>query len=92
MTIIMTKQIGKFLLEGMIDNSTALSFQNYFEDVLNTCEELVVDVENVSQIDSSGMKALKSLYLYAKGCNRKFYVVGTGCKEIYDHFRLTQVA
>ena len=53
---------GIFLLEGTINASTALSFKNYIETVMFTVEDLVINIENVTEIDVNGLRAFRSIY------------------------------
>ncbi|WP_303317950.1 STAS domain-containing protein [Flavivirga abyssicola] len=92
MALKITDQNGTFLVEGTINTTTALNFQNHLEAILNTYETLTIDIENVTEIDASGMQALRALYNNALIYNRPFYIVGTGCKEVYDDFIFTYAA
>ncbi|WP_331497758.1 STAS domain-containing protein [Flavivirga spongiicola] len=92
MALKITKQNRTFLVEGTLNATTAMSFQNHLEAVLNTYETLTIDIEMVTEIDTNGMKALRALYSNALIYNRPFYIVGTGCKEIYDDLTFTNVA
>ncbi|GAA3612105.1 STAS domain-containing protein [Flavivirga amylovorans] len=92
MALKITNQDGTFLIEGTINTSTALNFQNHLESILNVYETLTIDIENVTEIDASGMNALRALYSNALIYNRPFYIIGTGCKEIYDDFMFTNAA
>ena len=71
---------------------TALSFKNHIETVMLNLEDLVINIENVTEIDTGGMIALRSIYAYTVKHDIKFFVVGTGCKEVYDDLYLSNVA
>ncbi|NMH88733.1 STAS domain-containing protein [Flavivirga algicola] len=92
MALKITEQNGTFLIEGTINTTTAMNFQNHLEAILNRRNMLTIDIENVTEIDASGMKALRALYGNALIYNRPFYIIGTGCKEIYDDFTFTDAA
>ncbi|AUP77642.1 STAS domain-containing protein [Flavivirga eckloniae] len=92
MALRITEQNGIFFLEGAINVSTTLNFQNHLESILNQKKGLTIDVENVTEIDPSGMQVLRELYSKAQSKKRPFFVVGTGCKEIYDDFLHTCAA
>ncbi|TGV00667.1 STAS domain-containing protein [Flavivirga rizhaonensis] len=92
MALKITEQNGTFLVEGTINANTALNFQNHLETILNVYETLTIDIENVTEIDASGMNALRALYSNALIYNRPFYILGTGCKEVYDDFMFTNAA
>ena len=92
MALTIRQQNNTLLVEGTINASTALSFQNHLEYILNTNKELIIDIENVIEIDVNGMKVLQALYTNAIKYKKTFYVVGTGCKEIQEHFESNQAA
>ncbi len=92
MALKITEQNGTFLVEGIINATTAMNFQNHLEAILNTYGALTIDIEKVTGIDTNGMNALRALYSNALIYNRPFYVVGAGCKEIHDDFTFTNVA
>ncbi|GAA3629595.1 STAS domain-containing protein [Flavivirga jejuensis] len=79
-----TNQNGTSLIEGTINASTALYFQDHLESILNLQKALTIDIENVTEIDASGMQALRTLYNNALSNNKPFHILGTGCKEVYD--------
>ncbi len=92
MALKITEQNRTFLVEGTINASTAMNFQNHLEAILNTYGTLTIDIENVTEIDANGMHALRALYSNALIYNRPFYIIGTGCKEIYEDFMFTDAA
>lgn len=92
MALKITQQNSVFIIEGTINASTAMHFQNYLESILNAYEALTIDIENVTEIDASGMKAMRALYSNALIYNRPFYIIGTGCKEVHDDFTFIKVA
>lgn len=83
---------GQFLIEGIINSSTANYFQDHCMMLLNEFGELTINIENTTEIDKSGLLALRAIYNQAITYNRKFYIVGIGCKEIYDDFRFSNAA
>lgn len=92
MALKITEQNGTFIVEGTINATTAMDFQNHLESIINVYETLTIDIENVTEIDTSGMKAMRALYSNALIYNRPFYILGTGCKEVYDDFSFTNAA
>ncbi|MDT0558982.1 hypothetical protein RM697_10005 [Ichthyenterobacterium sp. W332] len=80
---------GEFLVEGAINASTVKYFQNHCEILMQAFGDLTLNIEKITQIDKNGLLALRALYDNALNYNRGFYIVGVGCKEIYDEFRFT---
>lgn len=92
MALKITQQNGTFLVEGVINATTALSFKNHLNYILDKRKELIIDIENVTEIDTNGVNALQTLYTNAMIYNKSFFVVGTGCKEIQEHFESNNAA
>jgi anti-anti-sigma regulatory factor len=92
MALTIREKNNVFTIEGSINANTASNFQSHLEMLLNAFGELTIDIENVSEIDTNGLAAIRALYDNALNYNRGFFIVGTGCKEIYDEFRYTVLA
>lgn len=92
MALKITEQSGIFLVEGIINASTATNFKNHLESLLNEHETVTIDIENVTEIDACGMNVMRTLYSHALIKNRSFYIVGTGCKEVYDDLSFIDAA
>jgi anti-anti-sigma regulatory factor len=92
MALTIKENNGEYVVEGAINASTAKHFQNHCELLMKALGELTINIENITEIDKSGLNALKDLYDNALNYNRGFYMVGVGCKEIYDEFRFTVAA
>jgi len=87
MALTISKINDVFKVKGSINTNTAKSFQTHLEMVMNTQGELTIDINDVKEIDTRGLKALKALYHFALVHSREFYILGNGCKEIYDDFK-----
>lgn len=87
MALTIKENNGVFVVEGAINTSTAKHFQNHCEALLNALGELTIHIENVTEIDASGVNVIQALYLNARKQNRGFMVIGNISKNIYD--RLT---
>ena len=92
MALTIKQNNGEFLVEGSINSTTAKHFQIHCEALLNAFNELTINIEKVTSIDKNGLQALRALYDNALNYNRGFFIVGNGCKEIYDEFRFTVAA
>lgn len=75
-----------FFIEGSINVSTATQFKNHVEFLILYKKELTINIDNVTAIDSSGMQVFRDLYKTALAKNKKFVIVGYGCKEIIQDF------
>ncbi|GGD11653.1 STAS domain-containing protein [Hyunsoonleella pacifica] len=92
MALKITQKKEIFSVFGIINNTTALNFQNHISLAMKDVKELIIDIENVTTIDSAGMKALRAIYANCMTNNKRIYIIGTGCKEVYDDLYVTSVA
>lgn len=83
---------GNFVVKGVVNVLSARCFRSKCEKLLNTHGELTINIEQITEIDKAGLVAIRTLYDNALNHNRGFYMVGVGCKEIYDEFRYTVAA
>ncbi|WP_161804632.1 STAS domain-containing protein [Lacinutrix himadriensis] len=92
MALTITQQNNIITLEGVLNTNTLSSFKNHFSAILNTNKEVTLDIDKVTEIDASGMHALKEMYTNAIHNNNMFFVVGYGCKDVYEDFKYPNVA
>ncbi|MBU2938178.1 STAS domain-containing protein [Lacinutrix sp. C3R15] len=92
MALTITQKENIITLEGALNASTLNSFKNYFSLVLNTSKNFTLNIDKVTEIDVSGMRVLKEMYRNAIHNNNIFFVVGYGCKDIYEDFKCLNVA
>ncbi|ADV47457.1 hypothetical protein Celal_0100 [Cellulophaga algicola DSM 14237] len=78
---------GTFKVAGKINATTAPQFQSNFESNLDSLNKLTLDIDEITEVDAAGMKALRALYKKAFLENKSFSIIGNGCKDIYDDFR-----
>lgn len=92
MALKITHTKGIFLVEGVINAVTALNFKSHIEALIKSIDDLVINIEKVTEIDTNGMKALRSIYESSMAYDKNFYVVGLGCKEVYDDLYMNSAA
>jgi len=92
MALTITQKENTITLEGALNANTLNSFKNHFNVVLNTSKNLTLDIDKVTEIDASGMHELKKMYKTAIHNNNIFFVVGYGCKDVYEDFKYPNVA
>jgi anti-anti-sigma regulatory factor len=81
-----------FKVEGQINKVNASYFKTHFVITLNVLSGLVIDINKVTEIDSSGIQALKYIFKNALKFKKPFSIVGNGSKEIYAEFGYTKIA
>ena len=74
-------------IHGNIDFANAEFIKSNIEYLLDNHENIALNIENIVKIDYHGMAILQGLYFDALRNSRKFSIIGSGCKEIYDHFK-----
>jgi ABC-type transporter Mla MlaB component len=92
MGLTITRIKNTFNVEGHINVSTASYFRTHFAITLNSLDGLNIDINNVTEIDSDGINAIRTIYDKALMWNKPFAIVGKGSKEIYDAFKYFNVA
>ena len=55
-------------------------------------KEVTLDMDKLTEMDASGMHTLKEMYRNAIHSNNIFFIVGSGCKEVYEDFKYPNVA
>ncbi|WP_290470244.1 STAS domain-containing protein [Lacinutrix sp. MedPE-SW] len=86
MALTILRHQNTFTVKGKINAATASNFKTHFNMTLNCLKNLTIDINNVTEIDASGVDALKSIYENSKRWNKPFSIVGIGCKDLYEEF------
>lgn len=54
-----------------------------FFDTLNS---ITLSIQDIVSMDKYGVAAITNLHKRVLVKNKKFSIIGFGCKELYDHF------
>jgi anti-anti-sigma regulatory factor len=92
MALKITRNEKAFTVDGKINASTSSNFKTHFVITLNSLSDLTIDISKVTEIDSNGIEALKTIYNNAISWNKPFSIIGNGCKEIHEELRLNAIA
>lgn len=92
MSLQITEKNGVFHLNGRINNATIAFFKTYFKHNLAQTEKIIINIEQVAEINKSGLAMLNHFMKIANNSQKHFAITGYGCKEIYDHFNTVNVA
>ncbi len=90
MALKITRSNSIFEVEGPLNSATASFFKTHFIITLNSSNGLSIDINRVTEIDESGMKALKTLHEEASSWNKRLDLIGYRSREI--NLRLGQGA
>lgn len=86
MTLRILKKKSVYHVKGEIVSPNVSLLLNYFIKKINKKNKVTLNIEEARQIDRSGLNAIKELMTLASKKQKNFFIVGGGCKEIYDHF------
>ncbi|MCH2194243.1 hypothetical protein [Kordia sp.] len=92
MALQITQQNGTFLLKGKLNTTTSRSFIIHFEYIMEQQQNVVVNIDGITEIDYDGLEGIKTLTAIALRDHKMFSVIGNGCKDIYQDFNCSQVA
>lgn len=92
MSLTITRNNKIYEVEGSLNSSTASYFKTHLAITLNSLKGLAIDINKVTEIDESGMQALKSIFDKSIAWNKPFYIIGNGSKKIYKELDYLNVA
>ena len=86
MSLEILKKKNVYHLKGNVATPNVTSLLNYFTKKINKKSKITLNIDKAIEIDKNGLNAIKKLMVLASDKEKKFSIVGGGCKEIYDHF------
>jgi anti-anti-sigma regulatory factor len=92
MALTIKERSGTFFVQGTIDSTTASSFKNHFKFLMNDYKDLIINVDDVTKIDTSGMLVLYKLHMDSLIYGVNFKITGKASIKIYESFDCTKVA
>lgn len=90
MSLKITENNSTYYLKGAISKSTVKFFVNYFKRKLSKKQKVVLNIDKTKYIDKLGLNALKNILKKGKQKSKDVFIIGTGCKEIYDDMYQTE--
>ena len=91
MPLKISKNKSVYHLKGNVNTPDVKSFLTYFTDKINKKKKITLNIDGAEGIDKNGLNAIQQLMILATSKEKKFSIVGDGCKEIYDHFFINQL-
>ncbi len=79
---------GIFEIDGNIIGTNVTSVNHHFDHLLSTTDYIVISVDQVQKIDSSGVRMLTKLYQKAKKLNKVFKIISRDNHTIKKAFGL----
>ncbi|MCF7568297.1 hypothetical protein L3X37_07965 [Sabulilitoribacter arenilitoris] len=80
-----------FKMKGILSKRNLDVFKNEFKNVFDRLDTLTISIENIEWMDKYGVDAFAELHYEALSKNKKMAVIGLGCKELYEHFKSSDV-
>lgn len=87
MSLKISKKKSVYHLKGKLITPNVTKLLNFFTKKINKKQRIMLNIEEAVEIDQKGLNALGCLLNLATTKEKNFYIVGGGCKEIYDHFQ-----
>lgn len=81
-----------FEIKGSLNESNVHKFKSHFENIFNKTSRLVINIDELSSIDNHGVLAFEELYKESLKRNKKLFITGLGCREMYEHLKAMKVA
>lgn len=83
---------GVFMVEGPINTETAKLLKSHVNLLLNYRDEVTINIDHVTEIDTTGLSILRQLFECSEKEKQSFDITGYGWKEIYDDFKTNYAA
>ncbi len=83
---------GVCMIDGSINTTTAKMFKRHIRALMDKLGEVTINIENVKEIDVTGLSVLREFYVNQKKNKNVFSIIGHGCKEIYHDFKTYGIA
>ena len=81
-----SKKNSVYHLKGQIVARNVTKLLNYFIKKIDKKKTITLNIQEAIEIDKNGLNALQELMTLATSKEKRFFIIGDGCKEIYDHF------
>jgi anti-anti-sigma regulatory factor len=91
MPLKISKNKSVYHLKGKVKTPDVASFLTYFSEKIDKKKKITLNIDEAEEIDRNGLNAIQQLMILATSKEKKFSIVGDGCKEIYDHFFINQL-
>jgi len=90
MAIEIKESSGMFEVLGNISYQNMESLKNYFESIIPSSENIILNIEKVSAIDKSGAFMLEKLYKNTVAKNKIISIIGRQNKKITSMMKSTK--
>jgi len=91
MPLKISKNKSVYHLKGKVNTPNVASLLTYFTEKIDKKKKITLNIEQADEIDKNGLNAIQQLMILATSKEKNFSIIGSGCKEIYDHFYLNRL-
>lgn len=81
-----------FKVKGILNKTNVGLFQKEFNNIFDTFNDLTISIKDIESMDKYGVNAIAQIHEEALSKNKRFSIIGYGCKELYDHFKADTAA
>jgi len=82
---------GVYEVFGNVSAQNLGALKVYFDNILETNENIVISLENVSSIDSSSALFFENIYKEGAGRNKVVFILGYQNKQISEIMQMTKI-
>lgn len=76
-----------FKVKGILNKTNIGFFQKEFNNIFDKFNDLTISIKDIESMDKYGVNAIAEIHEEALSKNKRFSIIGYGCKELYDHFK-----
>ena len=76
-----------FELKGSLNKSNVGIFKTHFKNIFKKNNQIVINIDDLKNIDNDGVLAFEELYKKSLIKDKKLYITGFGCRDMYDHLK-----
>ena len=81
-----------YKVKGQLVKLNIRTFVTEFKDVFDTSDDVILNLQELSNIDNHGVNAIAKLHNEAITRKKKLAIVGFGSNQLLNHFKSNKVA
>lgn len=81
-----------FNVKGILDKHSVQILQDEIQDAFEKLQSITISLEGLEGIDKHGVMALVKLHNESITNHKQLSIIGSGCQNLYDHFKTNDAA
>jgi len=81
-----------FNVKGILDKHSVQILQDEIQDAFEKLQSITISLEGLEGIDKHGVMALVKLHNESITKHKQLSIIGSGCQNLYDHFKTNDAA